>query len=409
MSGAFTDSETVITQKCGGDLGFVRELGLPRFDDSELTKRLDQMVQELEDKINRQLVTNPPTSICVVNGAIVLDGHQNNNFEVTLDADINSISFINFDRPGQKLNVLFNSSGDFSVHGFPENIVCPECGTIQDRLIFKSCTRLPLSFRTNLDGNPTSVTRGSGPNCVGACVKAKVLGGASIESAITDCFDICGENTIASENTGSDAACICTPDQDEEDPPTDLLTIIVCAELDCEAENPKIEITVCGGVPPYQWTIAGERSTVTITQSGTNNKNVTVTPPEETVVAGTAYRTGFEITKSGGACSCTCSAFQFSEPFDCSGESLGNCAQTALGEGTFPINCEDDTLGNCGLFPNSTPGDPCDNCARSGIVDLRTQGMKDAGCVPCELLFEGATITVEDDAGTKVVTTLSTI
>ncbi|KKL83055.1 hypothetical protein LCGC14_1978560, partial [marine sediment metagenome] len=44
---------------------------------------------------------------------------------------------------------------------------------------------------------------------------------------------------------------------------------------------------------------------------------------------------------------------------------------------------------------------------KSGVLDVRTQQMKDDGCIPCGLSIDGLNITVEDDVGDTVVTVIS--
>ena len=194
---------------------------------------------------------------------------------------------------------------------------------------------------------------------------------------------------------GGGGTCSCTPDNGSD------LTVVVCTELDCQASEPKIEITVCGGTPPYQWTLSGGED-LSGQQSGTNNRNVSVTPPSTTTVAGEAYEHGFEVTKDDAVCLCTCGNRQHAEPKGCEDESEGVCRQTSFGEGTFGITCQPDPPDDCG-FPVGLP-DECANCAKSGVKDIRTQQMKDDGCKPCGTSFDGAIITVTDDVGTQVST-----
>lgn len=200
---------------------------------------------------------------------------------------------------------------------------------------------------------------------------------------------------------GGGGLCVCNPD----DP--DLLTVVVCTELDCDADEPKVEITVCGGTPPYTWSVTGGEG-ASFTQSGTNNRNVEVIPAVTAEVAGIAYHHGFEVTLQSTGCAQPDK--QFADPIGCEEESEGSCTETSFGGGIFEITCQDrpDEPGFACGHDFSTTGSFCDDCpVRSGVHDVRTQQMKDDGCIPCRLSMDGLTITVEDDVGATVVTVIS--
>ncbi|KKK90607.1 hypothetical protein LCGC14_2721320, partial [marine sediment metagenome] len=200
---------------------------------------------------------------------------------------------------------------------------------------------------------------------------------------------------------GGPATCPCTPDGGSD------LTVVVCTELDCDAGSPKVEITVCGGTPPYTWSLSGGEGASGV-QSGTNNRNVKVVPADTTLVAGVAYWHGFEVTLF--ATGCAQPDKQFADRLGCEDESEGTCTETAFGGGVFEITCQDrpDEPGfECG-HDVSTTGSFCADCpTRSGVHDVRTQQMKDDGCIPCRLSMDGLNITVEDAVGDTVVTVIS--
>ena len=212
---------------------------------------------------------------------------------------------------------------------------------------------------------------------------------------------IVGTGSGGDAGGGGAATCPCTPDSGTD------LTVVVCTELDCDGADPKIEITVCGGTPPYSWSISGGEGAVE-TQSGANNRNVVVVPAVSATVAGIAYHHGFEVTFFATGCAQPDKQFAF--PIGCEGESEGACAETAFGGGVFEITCQDrpDEPGfECG-FDVSTVGNHCVDCpTRSGVHDVRTAQMITDGCIPCGLSMDGLNITVEDDVGDTVVTVIS--
>ena len=206
--------------------------------------------------------------------------------------------------------------------------------------------------------------------------------------------------TVLTGGRGGAATCPCTPDGGSD------LTVVVCTELNCDDADPKIEITVCGGTPPYTWSLSGGEGAVK-TESGGNNRNVVVVPAVSATVAGTAYEHGFEVTFF--ATGCAQPDVQFAFPIGCEGESEGSCRQTAFGA-VFNITCQDrpDEPGFVCGHDVSTTGSHCADCPnRSGVHDVRTAQMKTDGCIPCGLSMDGLNITVEDDVRDTVVTVIS--
>ena len=205
---------------------------------------------------------------------------------------------------------------------------------------------------------------------------------------------------------GGAATCPCTPDGDNE------LTVVVCTELNCDDEAPKIVITVCGGTPPYQWTLtAGDG-----VQSGSNNRNVTVTPQD--TVNNFEGVEAYRICRSHarGALPIVCDETDFSdaETYDCDGEFL-NCSNP----GTDAVGCcaTEDVCCDGSDFDCDRPACAGFNKCTSGlcgleggttcIKDTRTQAMKDDNCQPCKAQMDGAQITVTDAVLDTVVTTIN--
>ena len=229
---------------------------------------------------------------------------------------------------------------------------------------------------------------------------------------------------------GGAATCPCTPDGGSD------LTVVVCTELNCGAEVPKFEITVCGGTPPYSWVLAGASGSPTIVQSGANNRNAVVTPisSEDDFPGQTAFAKVSQLCRASAG---DCCGFTFNlalwANFDCANQQLGSC-QTAINVPANPANCNDGApathclAGDCAASCTPPDNNNCNTglCGGSGpafkdtsecvvfsageggvVCDKRSQEMKDAGsCLPCSMQLDRATITVTDDIGTQVVTVI---
>jgi len=228
-----------------------------------------------------------------------------------------------------------------------------------------------------------------------------------------------GEDPVGPDPTGGGtsgggggATCPCTA-------PGGALTVVVCTELDCEAEDPIIELTVCGGTPPYQWsTSGGGGGSPTAIQSGGNNRNVQVTPPETQDIAGEAYQ---KVLYSLKTSSCVVGT-NVSSGYSCKDVSLENCDSSptadCLGAGVAfcrEVVCPDDESVPCwdvisgGVCGSAGDCNGCDKVlAGEGVAcDVRSQSMIDGGCLPCGVSMEGLSITVTDDVGTEVTTVIS--
>jgi len=217
-----------------------------------------------------------------------------------------------------------------------------------------------------------------------------------------------GEDPIGGGGSGGDgggaAICPCTPDNGSD------LTVVVCTELDCGAAEPQVQITVCGGTPPYQWIITGQREDVTIVQSGINNRNVSVTPPTNNPdVLGTAYH------KNGCCNGSPPTTANAQSNHSCDG-SLEGCERSGPNCPGAPEICSCTTPVTCSGNPAGCTGAVA--CLRAcasqlalngggDMTDDRSQEMIDEGCVPCQYVMDSTVITVEDADGTTVDTTIS--
>ncbi|KKL75015.1 hypothetical protein LCGC14_2059120 [marine sediment metagenome] len=210
--------------------------------------------------------------------------------------------------------------------------------------------------------------------------------------------DPIGGGTSGGGSGGGAATCPCTPDNGSD------LTVVVCAELNCEDESPNIQITVCGGTAPYQWSISGGEGSPSGVQSGTNNRNVKVTAPDRTDVTGSAYRNGLSVTNPG---SCPNAAFDCANVVGCDDVEISGCAgPVSIPGSSFAVVCV--TGGVCDAFTDCAPcGTACSGFPVGDPVDVRTQQMIDDGCLPCGISMEGLNITVEDAVGDTVVTVIS--
>ena len=234
---SYTAIATVVTQACpAGAKGFWGELSLPRLDeeDPELAGKLNEMMQQVEDRFNL-LNKSAPITVCIVNGAVIFDGSHGTNFEVEMTdgEDINSITFKNW-VPGAFYSINFRNVGvdDQTISGWPTDAVCTGCGNALNPTVVPSGTNMRRGFR---------------PNKNNVAVEADGVSGSEGGQP--------GGGGGGKGDSGSDALddCIC----DTGDPLLNELTVKVCTEFDCEDSEPKLELEVCGGVPPYTWSKAG--------------------------------------------------------------------------------------------------------------------------------------------------------
>ena len=118
------------------------------------------------------------------------------------------------------------------------------------------------------------------------------------------------------------------------------LAIKVCTNIDCDDPSPKVEITACGGVPPYSWSLSGAvEEGVILTISGTNNRNAIAVPIDsindfEGVTSYAKY-TMFCTTDDDCLLSANTNGINWRN-FDCDGVALGGCNSAADSGGNNP-------------------------------------------------------------------------
>ncbi len=430
LESTYSAPVTVVTQKCDSDTGFIRELILPRIADGDsdptnISNFLNEQAELIERKYNTQVVKEVPCDACVVDGAVVLDFGRCASFEILVDQDINSISFINA-APGDEVDILFRANKDATISGWPDWFACRFCGDVETPVQIKAGQILRKSARVNSRGS-ASPKGSSASNCLASCMKQGLLKGVAGDVIAETCAEACpdaedepapgpigggGGSGGGGQGSGeSTATCPCTPDDG------DLLTVAICTEIDCEAAEPKVVLTVCGGTPPYAWsTVGGENPTGTVT--GSSDRNFKLEPTANTTPGepGTAYARGHaEIRSESGGC---VGVVQAGATYNCAGVKTGSCTNRPISEiGIMPTVCEHvsaaplvccrDSNGPCCGQGGCADDGNCEPCEQR-TVDLRTQGMIDNGCKPCSSTMDGVIVTVTDAVGAVVSTVVRT-
>lgn len=182
--------------------------------------------------------------------------------------------------------------------------------------------------------------------------------------------------------------------------------------LTLEPQNPtltcpdgSVTFTACSGTPPYSWSSSNPNAVITI--SGVNNETAVLTPPATNNSSEVAYVTYLR-EPTGPACG----AF-LAELFhvDCADRVIscslhcGRCIDVICGGQNITLStepnstfCPEATFISA-LLPDSNICDLHFQYAKSGYVcEKRSQAMIDAGCRPCFLEMQEATVTVKDSS-----------
>ncbi|KKL11184.1 hypothetical protein LCGC14_2548340, partial [marine sediment metagenome] len=351
-----------------------------------------------------------------------------------------SITFKNCDAPGQDVQVNFRGTtvdpitGFRFVSGWPEDVVCKTCGgSIAADGTLNPPTSIPLgstaseNFVSNRYGAPVNVVnigqKGGGVNadCLNLCLESISWLGYPFEAKLEECLRICENQPGDGGPTGSEGGIPAGDGQDGLDPCESISAMNVQEEiaLDCKEASPALKLRVCGGNPPYTWSVEDGEGLEAV-NSGGWDQVVTVKPsPSVNNFPGIeAYREGSKSTAAGLPHKCNGDGGSGkAEKFGCDGGSTGctNPGTDGVGcSGAEVIYCCDGTGADC-----SDPGKPlcnemsiCNDGACGGgtgpfgINDNRTQAMKDDGCRPCSLQKDGASVSVVDQEGVIVTTVL---
>lgn len=189
-----------------------------------------------------------------------------------------------------------------------------------------------------------------------------------------------------------------------------------------------LKCSACGGRPPYTWTATNN---VVITPS--IGALVTVSPPTNSGGTGAhayIYSSRIVNNATGGCCTdCVNCRGPVQVSFDCNGDPyrMKNFTGTVCGGATCPsadptmqdigtpkdVGCPPTNniyphwqtfVGSCQPFYSDCCQGVLENIWK--VADVRTQGMKDAGCYPCVAVMEGAILTVTDADGNSTARVL---
>jgi len=197
-----------------------------------------------------------------------------------------------------------------------------------------------------------------------------------------------------------------------------------CAQMDCGAASPLLNFRVVGGLGPFSVAVTPPGDDAPpVASSVSAEGNFQVTPPDNSGsgTAGTAYR---DICANDGG-------WWDHDLYGCDDVLDSNSSDDGCGSGLRQATCQGpaqvleeysrdvDNLcagdpQDCGasspiLLPNcSTFGGSCNKGDRRKC-DTRTQVMIDAGCVPCGVSVDGATVTVTDALGNSVAQVMEVV
>ena len=342
----------------------------------EERQAFNQQAEQLEAYLNNLVGSSDPCVVCPEDGCISIDLSDCNNYEVLVTENITCMRIVGEGAPGT-INFIIPPNVTRHICGFPSSFGGEgnECDVDLDG--GAEGTNWPFAHMGSSAGGLSG--GGLGKPGIPNAGQAQRTGGG-----------------------GGGGGCVCVAE------PPSKLTITCCSsdcEIDCNATDVKLDFRVCGGKAPYTWsTTAG-----TITHAG-NGSSATLRPPTNTgsAVAGTAFK--IEICMyAGGLCSAGTDSGCIRN-FDCAG---GVVSTTGTSNCTgFPYVCNIhstpvcDGLARCPNTVTACAQINVDTFQNLGLVtDLRTQQMKDDGCVPCGLM-DSTVVTVTDALGTSVSKTI---
>ena len=384
----FSSVVTVVTQDCqsSGGISHTTGLNLPRTGGNDASHSFDEAMQKIEDQFTKDdSKTSDPCEACVDSeGKVVFDcGNDCQEFVVTVDQDVNSITFKNCK---EEPKVHWQCPGDRS-----------ECGV---------CGWPAGSAMTGDE-----------------CHQATFPGGKTMDSGPSSPRSKQGGNTPKSTGGGAGGTtCECVPTKPNR------LSIKCCtAECSMACSGAKsLSIKVCGGTGPY--TISGTGSVGIKRNNGTSvgsntiraGEQINITPPTNSGsgVAGTAYCLiklgcdalgGFTYVNTQFGCNdqvlAACNPPSAAGPLLCGVTSHSGVATDPLcaEPATFSSTCTGSGRTLHGLVQCAQ----CDPTAGGVSVDGRSAAMIAANCSPCGVSSAAQVITVTDSLGNSTTKVLS--
>lgn len=381
-------SVDVTTQACQSDLDNIANadaLGLPRFSGDEGdTQQLNLMAQQLEGMINETVLKDSKCQICPVDGAVILDCQQCDDFMIMGTEDINSITMLNCDSGDGTVDIYVPPNTTRCLCGWPETFGFEggEC--------FTGCVTTGSSPAGRVYSFPYQGTN-RGP-------QAKPPGGGGVPTT-----------------GGGGGACACSPST----PGT--LTIVCCTtcNMSCSPTGAggSVALRACGGVPPYFWSTTG--GFLHISDPPKNSQADLDSPANPgSAVAGTAYAKRWGqvswvtcVQSFDGLSLLARANYGCNDNFiDCSGTDPcpGDAMTTpCTGPNTGMQDCGNEHCGLHQCICDPAAAEFCNQAKSTGSAcDTRTQGMIDAGCVPCGLM-NNTVVTVTDSTGISASKTIA--
>jgi len=412
-SATFSSVVTVYTHSCPTTLQNTAANSLPKFptDDSITADRLNELIRRLEDGLAGVVIAPDRCITCPTDGAIVIDCTNGcNNWSVIADQDINSISINWCEQFDGSIDFIVPPNETWGICGFPQGF-----GFTGDE-----CTESPIS------GGPSGTTATAGWNGTGnsgaGSASGSTTGGPKGDANKTgDRAGVGGGGQSAGAGGGG---CTCIPGVNGD------LFLKSCTprnSIDCVSTK-TLKLVACGGKGPYTWSKTG-----TIVLSATTGNTTTATPAANagSGVAGDAYSLYGKFT--GGSAG-ACAAFYHKQKFKCDDSKSGSRTEDTCGAGTtLPevpactsgpniTSCSQMTCVACSFhattvctgvqsdcpLPCLAPITDCKVCISAAspdgslVCDTRSVAMANAGCNPCGVSTNGATVSVTDALGTVV-------